>query len=222
MRLGRVEVESSLELVKVAWKERLRPPGAARKESQVGSSPQPSEPPRLSDKHTIGMAVVIIGLIIGSAIIMIWIGLRFLVGVRANQAAGNEGSGQALTIKTPMGLLNVQEDVNRARLGLPLYPGAALARTSGSATINLQLPNDEMLRVLAARYQTRDSIEQVSKFYSQQLRQQGLRLQPQDHEGKTVFEFKQGDEDNIVAIERQGDQTWIQLARILHGAAGPN
>lgn len=186
-------------------------------------SPQPSEPPgRLSDKQTIGMALIIIGLIIGSAIIMIWIGLRFLVGVHQGQASGEEGAGQELTVKTPAGSLTVQEDVNRARLGLPIYPGAVRAKRSGSATINLQLPNDETLRVWTAKYETPDSIEQVSKFYDQQLRQEGVRQQALAPEGKTVYEIKQGDGDRIVAIERHGDQTWIQLARIVRGAPAPN
>jgi hypothetical protein len=189
----------------------------------VESSPQPSEPSgQLSNKHTIGMAVVIIGLIIGSAIIMIWIGLRFLVGVRQDQAGGKEGAGQELTIKTPVGSLTVQEEVNQARLGLPIYPGAARAKTLGSATINLELPNDETLSVWAAKYETPDALEQVSKFYHQQLQPGGVWSQLSAREAKSVYEIRQEDEDRIVTIERRGDRTWIQLVRVFHGATGPN
>ena len=168
--------------------------------------------------HTIGMALVIVGLIIGSAIIMIWIGLRFLVGIRHEQANGKEDAGQVVTIHTPAGPLTVQEDVNRARLGLPIYPGAVRAEALGSATINLPLPNDETLRVWTAKYVTPDSLEQVAKYYDQQLHQEGVRQQAPDRAGKTVYEIKQGDEDRIVALETHGDQTWIQLARVVRGA----
>ncbi|HVA00815.1 MAG TPA: hypothetical protein VMV34_04075 [Terriglobia bacterium] len=189
----------------------------------MGIPPRTSAPPgRLSDKHAIGMALIIVGLIIGSAIIMIWIGLRFLVGSRQGEASGKDGAGQGFTIQTPAGSLEVQGDVNRARLGLPIYPGGVQVKTSGSATINLQLPNDQTLRVWTAKYETPDSLEQVSKFYGQQLQQEGVRHQAPNREGKTVYEIKQGDEDRIVALETHGDLTWIQLARVVRGATGPN
>src|SRR5512146_550616 len=168
------------------------------------------------------MALVIVGLIIGSAIIMIWIGLRFLVGVRHDQANGREDAGQVVTIHTPAGSLTVQEDVNRARLGLPIYPGAVRAVVLSSATINLQLPNDQNLRVWTAKYETSDSLEQVTKFYDRQLQQEGVRSPSSDHNGKTVYEIKQGDEERIVALEMHSDKTSIQLARIARGAPAAN
>jgi hypothetical protein len=188
----------------------------------VGNPPQPSQPPELSNKHTIGMALIIVGLIIGSAILMIWIGLRFLVGIRHDVASEKDDAGQTVTIRTPVGSLEVQEEVNKVRLGLPIYPGAVQAKSSGSATIKLQLPNDQALRVWTAKYETSDSLEQVARFYDQQLRQEGVQPQASQRAGKTVYEIKQGDEERIVALERHGDQTSIQLARIVHGASGPN
>jgi hypothetical protein len=189
----------------------------------LGISPQPTSPPGgLTNKHMLGAALVILGLIIGSAIIMIWIGLRFLAGNVHVQVKGQEGAGREVTIKTPVGSLRVEEKLNPARLGLPIYPGAVRAKTCDSAAVNLELPNDEMLRVWAAKFETADSPEQVSNFYDQQLRGELTRYQARTREGKTVFEIKHGDEDRIVALERQGGKTWIQLARVLHGASEPN
>lgn len=189
----------------------------------MGTSPQPPRPREgLTEKRMIGTALIILGLIIGSAIIMIWIGLRFLASNVHVQVNRKEGAGKEVTIKTPAGSLHVEEDVNPARLGLPIYPGAVRARPSGSAGVNLELPNDETLRVWAAKFETPDSLGQVSKFYDQQLGQEVTRYQARTREGKTVFEIKQGDEDRIVALERHGDKTWIQLARVFHGASEPD
>ncbi|HVB29586.1 MAG TPA: hypothetical protein VNG91_07245 [Terriglobia bacterium] len=189
----------------------------------MGISPQPPSPPGgLTNKHMLGTALIILGLIIGSAIIMIWIGLRFLAGNAHVQVKGQEGARREVTIKTPVGSLEVEENVNPARLGLPIYPGAVRAKTSDSATVNLKLPNDETLRVWAAKFETADSLEQVSKFYNQHLGREVTRYQARTREGKTVYEIKQGGEDRIVALETQGGKTWIQLARVLHGASEPN
>jgi hypothetical protein len=189
----------------------------------VGNSPQTSSPPDgASNKHMIGMALLIVGLIIASGIIMIWIGLRFLSSNVHVQVSRKEDARKEVTIKTPVGSLQVEEEVNPARLGLPVYPGAVREKTSDSATVNFELPNDETLRVWAAKFETPDSLEQVSKFYDQHLGREVTRYLARTREGKTVFEIKQGDEDRIVAIERHGDRTWIQLARVIHGAAEPN
>lgn len=181
--------------------------------------PEPST--QLSNKHSLGMALVIVGLIMGSAILMIWMGLRFLVGVRRGPTAAGESPGQEVTIRTPVGSLVVQDDFNPARLGLPVYPGAERAKASGSARIDLQLPNDQALQVWTAKYQTNDPLEQVVKFYDQQFPAQSAHA-PAQGEGKIVYDIKQEGEERIVTIERHGAQTTIQLARIVRGAAGPN
>ena len=167
-------------------------------------------------------ALLLLGLIIGSAIIMIWIGLRFLAGNVHVQVRQKEGAKREVTIDTPAGSLHVYENVNPEQLDLPLYPGAIRAKTSGSAAVNLDLPNDESLKVWAAKFETSDSIEQVSKFYNQQLGREVTRYQARNPQGKTIFEIKRGGQDRIVAIETQGGKTWIQLARVVHGSAEPD
>ncbi|HUZ45263.1 MAG TPA: hypothetical protein VMW54_01370 [Terriglobia bacterium] len=188
----------------------------------MGTSPQPPRPPGGLDKHMLATALVLLALIIGSAIIMIWIGLRFLAGNVHVQVRQKEGAKREVTIDTPAGSLQVDKDVDPAEIDLPIYPGAVRAKTSGSATVNLDLPNDETVRVWSAKFETSDSLEQVSKFYDQQLGRKVTRYQARNRQGKTVFEIKQGGQDRIVAIGTQGGKTWIQLARVVHGSAEPN
>ncbi len=166
----------------------------------------------------LGTALILLGLIIGSAIIMIWIGLRFLASSVHGQSRHEPGVKREVTVNPPAGSLRGKEDVNPEHLGLPLYPGAVQAKPSGSAVVNLDLPDARALRVWAAKFETPDSVQQVSEFYNQHLAGKVTRYQARKAQGKTVFEIKHGGQDRIVAIERQGGKTLIQLARVLHGA----
>ena len=83
-----------------------------------------------------------------------WVGLRFLSSaVHVNVDQGGGGKKQ-VSIKTPLGSLEVNPDVNEASLGLPIYPGATPLKDHDSATVNLDIADKAKLRVLAGKFET--------------------------------------------------------------------
>ena len=166
----------------------------------MATSPQPSRPPVPPQPPGSRGPVLIIVLLLLALIVLVgglgvWVGLRFLsnaVHVQVNQ----EGSGKKeVSIKTPVGSLEVNQDVNEASLGLPIYPGATRLKDHDSATVNIDIADEANVRVLAGKFETPDSVDKVRAFYHDRLGDQVTRFKDKDEEGKTVFEIKHDKQD---------------------------
>ena len=193
----------------------------------MATSPQPSRPPAPPQPPGSRGPVLIIVLLLLALIVLVgglgvWVGLRFLsnaVHVQVNQ----EGSGKKeVSIKTPVGSLEVNQDVNEASLGLPIYPGATRLKDHDSATVNIDIADEANVRVLAGKFETPDSVDKVRAFYHDRLGDQVTRFKDKDEEGKTVFEIKHDKQDKVVSLKSDGDRTVIELVRVSEGSREAN
>jgi hypothetical protein len=154
--------------------------------------------------------------------IAVWVGLRVLthaVHVQVDQAGGGK---KEVSIKTPLGSLEVNTDVNETSLGLPIYPGATRLKEHDSATVNIDIASEAKVRILAGKFETSDSIEKVRAFYHDRLGDQVTKYKERDEEGKTVFEIKHDKQDKVVALETTGDRTIIELVNVSEGRGEAN
>lgn len=179
-------------------------------------------PPPRTGSHLLTISLLVLALIVVVSILTVVVGLRFLArGVKINVAEAEAGK-KEVSIKTPVGSLEVTQDVNEARLGLPIYPGAQRSQDQGSANVNIAFGNEEGVRVVAAKFQTADSLEKVRDFYKQRLGSEVTKFTPRNHEGHTVFEIKRSGQEKIVAIHEAGAMTQIELVRVIHGSGETN
>ncbi len=179
--------------------------------------PEPPPPPR-SSSPIIAIALLVLALIVVVGGLMIYTGIDILsrtVKVQVNQS--DSGKKREVSIKTPLGSLEVHKDVDLERIGLPLYPGATRLHNEDSATVNINIAGEQNVRVLVAKFETTDSIDKVRDFYHDRLGSQVTRYAEKDQEGKTVFEIKRHDQEKVVALKSEGDQTHIDLVRVVHG-----
>ena len=182
---------------------------------QPPQPPIPPEPPRSSNAVTI--ALLILALIVVLAGLGVWIGFRVIahnVHVEVQQSA--EGK-KEFSIKTPLGSLEVQKEVNEASLGLPIYPGAVRVPEKDTATVNINIAGEQRVRVLAAKFETPDSLDKVRGFYRERLGTQVTKYVEKNDEGKTVLEIKSEHQEKVVALKQEGDRTQIELVRVWHG-----
>ncbi len=176
--------------------------------------PEPPPPPR-SSSPIVAIALLVLALIIVVGGLMIYTGVSILsrtVKVQVDQSAGKK----ALSIRTPVGSLEVHPEVDVNRIGLPLYPGATRVHGEDSATVNINIAGEHNVRVLAGKFETPDPIDKVRDFYHAQLGDQVTRYSEKDQEGKTVFEIKRNDQEKVVALKTEGDRTRIDLVRVVH------
>jgi hypothetical protein len=192
--------------------------------------PQPPQPPRgpagppptRTGSHILTIALLLLALIIVVSVATVWVGLRFLArGVSVNVQERDAGR-KEVSIKTPVGSMEVSQDVNEARLGLPIYPGAERLRDQDSANLNFSFGSEAGLRLVVAKFETPDPPEKVRDFYKQRLGGEVTRFVEKDSEGKTVFEIKRRGQEKIVALESRGGGTRIALVRVNHGPSEVN
>ena len=188
---------------------------------QAPQPPVPPQPPR-TGSHLLAIALLALGLIICVSVMTIWVGLRIISrGVSVNVDERGSGAKQ-VSIKTPVGSLEVAKEVNEARLGLPIYPGATQVKDDSSATVNLAFGQEASLQVLAAKFQTSDELATVRDFYKQRLGSEVTKFVERSPEGKTVFEIKKSGQEKIVALQSQASGTRIELVRVTHGPRESN
>ena len=72
--------------------------------------------------------------------------LSSAVHVNVDQADSGKKS---VSIKTPLGSLEVNHGVDEASLGLPIYPGATAIKETDSGTVNIDIANEAKVRLLA-------------------------------------------------------------------------
>jgi len=192
--------------------------------STAPQSPRPpaAPPPPRTGSHLLAISLLVLALIIVVSVMTVWIGLRFIArGVRVNVAEAGAGK-KEVSIKTPVGSLEVNQDVNESRLGLPIYPGAQRLKDQGSANVNISIGDEQGVRVVAAKFETADSLEKVTDFYKQRLGAEVTKFTEKNHEGHTVFEVKRQGQGKIVALHGAGLMTQIELVRVIHGPGETN
>ena len=183
--------------------------------------PVPPQPPG-NRSHFVVIALLLLALIVVAGGIGVLVGLRFLsnaVHINVNQGGGGK---KQLSIKTPLGSLEVNPGVNEASLGLPIYPGAIPLKEHDSATVNLDIADEAKLRVLAGKFETPDSLDKVVAFYHARLGDQVTSFKEKNGEGKTVFEIKHDKQTKVVALKSNGDKTVIELVRVSEGVPEAN
>jgi hypothetical protein len=189
----------------------------------MSTSPQPPRPPAApqpprSSNNILAIVLLLLALIIVGGAVGVWIGLRVLtnaVHVNVDQASGGDKN---LTIKTPLGSLEVNQGVNEASLGLPIYPGAIAIKEDATATVNLNIADQAKFRILAGKFETPDSLDKVVAFYHDRLGSEVTSFKEKNEEGETVFEIKHDKEDKVVALKNANSKTTIEM---LHASGGP-
>jgi len=190
-------------------------------------SPQPPIPPVVTPpprpgSHLLAIALLALGLIIFVSVITIWVGVRFLArGVSVNVDEHGSGAKQ-VSIKTPVGSLEVKGDVDESRLGLPIYPGATRAKEGDSATVNMNFGDEASLRLVAAKFETPDALDKVKDFYKNKLGSEVTKFTEKTPEGNTVFEIKRSGQEKVVSLHEMAGGTRIELVRVTHGKPETN
>jgi len=176
----------------------------------------PPPPPR-TGSHIVAIALLILALIVLVSGLAVWIGLRVLSrSVRLQVEEGGRGK-KEVSIQTPFLALEVKPEVNEARLGLPIYPGAKRATDEDSASVSLAFPGEQNVRIVVAKFETPDPCEKVRDFYKDRLGGEVTTFTERDEQGKTVFKIKHPDQEKVVALLSKHGGTHIELLRVTHG-----
>jgi len=170
----------------------------------------------------VAIALLLLALIVLAGGIGVWVGLRFLSSAVRVQVEHEGGGKKDVSIKTPLGSLEVSQDVNEASLGLPIYPGSTRIKEHDSATVNIDIAEEAKVRVLAAKFETPDSVDKVRAFYHDRLGDQVTQFKEKNEEGKIVFEMKHDKQDKVVALKSNGGKTVIELVRVSEGRPEAN
>lgn len=192
----------------------------------MATTPQPPRPPSAPQPpgtrgNLLAIVLLALGLIVVAGVAGVLVGLHFLVNavhVNVEQAAGKK----AVSIKTPVGSLQVNQGISEASLNLPIYPGATPIPERDSATVNIDIADQADVRVLAGRFETSDPLQKVVTFYHDRLGDDVTRYKDKDDQGKTVFEIKHDQQDRIVTLKNDGIKTVIELVRVSNGPAEAN
>ena len=193
----------------------------------MATKPQPPRPPAVpqppgNGSHFLAIAMLLLALIVVLGAVGVFVGVRVLTNaVHVNVDRADSGK-KNVSIKTPLGSLEVNQGVNEASLGLPIYPGATRIKEHGSATVNFDIADEAKFTVRAGKYETPDSIGKVAAFYHDRLGDQVTKYTERNEEGKTVFEIKHDKQDKVVALKISGDKTVIELVRVSEGQSEAN
>ena len=193
----------------------------------MATTPQPARPPVApqppgSSSHVLAIALLILALIVVLGAAGVIVGVRVLSNaVHVNVDRANNGK-KAVSIKTPLGSLEVNRGVNEASLGLPIYPGATAIKETDSGTVNIDIADEAKIRLLAGKFETTDSLDRVVAFYHERLGAQVTSFKEKSDEGKTVFEMKHDKQTKVVALKNEGGKTLIEMVRVSEGGPEAN
>jgi hypothetical protein len=183
-----------------------RPPGPVQRQRSPGK--------------VLLIVVLVLATIIAASIFAIYVGIRILTHtISVRELSGASGSKQ-VSIKTPVGSLEIHQSkqVSLGMLGLPVYPGARRLTDDGNASLTANFGSQNLVGVLAAKFETDDPIQRVRTFYHDQLGGRVTRYIQKDSEGKMVFEIKSGGQEKIVALREKHGGTQIELIRLVHSS----
>ena len=190
----------------------------------IPQPPRPPEPPQppTRNSNAVTIALLLLALIVLVGSLGVWVGLRLLSSAVHIQVQ-HEGDGKKeVSIKTPLGSLEVNQELNEASLGLPIYPGSTRLSEHGSATVNIDIADEAKVRVLAGKFETPDSMDKVRNFYRDRLGDQVTKYTERNAEGKTVFEIKHDKQQKVVALKSEWGKTLIELVRVSEGQGAGN
>jgi len=183
---------------------------------QPPRAPVPPLPPR-TGSNVVPIVLLILALIIVVSGLAVWTGLRYLSQSFRVQVQESGAGKKEVSIKTPIGSLEVHPEASDATLGLPVYPGAKPIKEDKGATVDFDFGKEATLRIVVGKFETPDPLEKVKDFYRERLGDQVTKFTEKSPEGKTVFEMKSSQMEKVVALKSFGDGTRIELVRISHG-----
>ncbi len=177
-------------------------------------STQPPPPIARRADHTI--LWVILGVLLFAGVLLfsgIYIFSRYFLQQVTLDIRNTRGD-KSVTIQTPAGSLAVDKgELTEQQLGLPIYPGAQ-RRTREGGTISLEVPSEKSVRVVAAEFESPDSLEQVSAFYRRRL---GAAAVERRDRGGVELVIDSGERKKIVLLRTRAGRTIIALASISEG-----
>ena len=188
---------------------------------QPPRSPVAPQPPTRGG-HTLAIALLLLALIVVLGAAAVVVGVKVLSNAIHVSMETREGEKKSVSVKTPVGSLEVNQGVNEASLGLPIYPGATAIKETDSGTVNLDIADEAKVRLRVGKFETTDPIDKVSAFYHERLGDQLTSFKEKNEEGKTVFEIKHGDQTKVVALKNEGSKTLIELVRVSGGPPQAN
>jgi len=183
--------------------------------------PAPPQPPR-SGSNAVAIALLVLALIVLVSGIAVWTGIRFLSHSLRVQVEEREGRNKDVSINTPVGSIEVHQEVDQNSLSLPIYPGATRVKDKDSAGVNLGFAGEAGVHFLVAKFETSDPLEKVKAFYKERLGSEVTKFTDQGLSGETTFEIKTHNMVKVVALEGAGGRTRIQLVRISFGKTESN
>jgi hypothetical protein len=185
------------------------------------SNPRPPLP--VQSQKSPGKVLLIVFLVlatmVAASVLAIYMGVRVLShSISFHEVRGTAGN-KEMSIKTPVGNVEIHQasEADLAMLGLPVYPGAKRVTDNGNASLTANFGSQNLVGVLAAQFQTADSIRKVRDFYQNQLGGRITRYIEKDSHGKMVFEMKTGGQEKIVALRERNGRTRIELIKLVHG-----
>lgn len=89
-------------------------------------------------------------------------------------------NGETVTIKTPAGGINVNNDADPKAIGLAIYPGSRPHHDSDkdSGNVNMQMFG---MKIVVASFDTDDSPDKVAEFYNKDIQKYGHVLRCNSH-----------------------------------------
>jgi hypothetical protein len=183
----------------------LRPPGPPQRQTPPGK--------------VLLIVVLVLATMIAASVFAIYVGVRILShSISIREVSGTTGN-KEVSIKTPAGNVEIHQatEADLGMLGLPVYPGARRVTDDGNASLTANFGSQNLVGVLAAKFETDDPIQRVRSFYEDQLARHVTRYIEKDSQGKMVFEIKTGGQEKIVALHEEHGTTRIELIRLVHG-----
>jgi len=135
------------------------------------------------------------------------------------QSRGKDQDSDGVVLKTPSGGFEVSSKVKSSQIGLPVYPGAKPVadrdHDNGNLTFALSRQGKPDVHFLVAKFETRDSAEQVRAFYQKKLGKDVTKFTLKADDGSMSFEMKKADDRaKFVQIKTAGGMTEIDLVRL--------
>ncbi len=122
-----------------------------------------------------------------------------LPGCRIKVEDGGSGKNEKVDIRTPLGQLKVDTDVDVRETGLRVYPGAMPYREQDSndrhaANVNIST-GVFGVRVIVKEFRSDDSLDKIREFYRAELKHYGTVLECAGVYDENINDHKAGDSD---------------------------
>ena len=130
-----------------------------------------------------------------------------LASCSVNVQKEKNGQDKQVDIRTPLGGIHVNKDVNPEEVGISVYPGATLKEKNDgqdkSANVNIS-GFGYGLKVVALEYESKDAPSKIIAFYQDQLKRYGDVLVCHTVSMNVNAGFKKSDEDSH-SLRCEGD-----------------